>query len=336
MRQIFISYSHADTPFVERMAEDLKHAGVEAVYDRWLLNVGDSIFEKLSAAVSDADGLIVVLSPASVASQWVSAELGLAMATVLKNRNASVYPVIIADCQPPPSLADRKLADFRKSYYNGIRELLQAISPEVYARNEHRYRKREEVLQDYEELKSLLDVGDLNSIRFWFAGHYQALVALFGRLWLISETIPRFSFEVGKPEADFVVVNGTPSFFEFLAIQVGPVDFGAELSGEIVRQFQNLEFIVKECRRDEDRFRRAVSLRMKRGGAPLYPALQSWSGPALYHHHREIVGKVLCGRRYQYDSAGNSFRNRLYESSDKAVEIISYDRVLEALAKIEL
>ena len=125
---VFVSYSHEDSGFADRLMQDLQYADISATYDKWILKPGDSFFEKLGSALTEADYIVAVLSQASVKSQWVHAELGLAMATQLKNHHIQVFPALIQDCDLPPSLANKTFADFRKAYYLGLRQLLGAVS----------------------------------------------------------------------------------------------------------------------------------------------------------------------------------------------------------------
>jgi predicted nucleotide-binding protein len=71
MRTVFISYSSKDRDFAERLAADLRASGVGVWFDQWEIKVGDSITQKINDGIHDNDYLAVVLSPDSVASDWV-------------------------------------------------------------------------------------------------------------------------------------------------------------------------------------------------------------------------------------------------------------------------
>jgi predicted nucleotide-binding protein len=75
MRTVFISYSSKDRDFAERLAADLRASGVGVWFDQWEIKVGDSITKKINDGIHDNDYLAVVLSPDSVASDWVRKEL---------------------------------------------------------------------------------------------------------------------------------------------------------------------------------------------------------------------------------------------------------------------
>ena len=97
MRTVFIIYSHDDSDFADRLALDLRESDVPATYDKWLLQVGDSIIEKISSTVSEADSVIALLSPSSVKSQWVKKELAIAMAGEISKRDIKVLPALLKD-----------------------------------------------------------------------------------------------------------------------------------------------------------------------------------------------------------------------------------------------
>jgi hypothetical protein len=44
----------------------------------------------------------------------------------------------------------------------------------------------------------------------------------------------------------------------------------------------------------------------------------------------EIIGKILLGRRSEYDNALNNMREQLY-NANPSIEVISYDRILDVL-----
>lgn len=130
-KDIFISYSHHDRDFVERLARDLRDAGLTVWWDEWEIKVGDSIIQKVSEGINQSAYLAVVLSPHSVKSNWVQRELGSALMKQLSaERDITVLPLLVADCEIPVLLRAIKWADFRTDYETGLRELLGAIATE--------------------------------------------------------------------------------------------------------------------------------------------------------------------------------------------------------------
>jgi len=79
-KKVFISYSHIDAKIVQELTCLLKEIGVNFFLDSKDINWGASITTKVHKGLADSSALIVVLSPASLKSQWVPYEIGYANA----------------------------------------------------------------------------------------------------------------------------------------------------------------------------------------------------------------------------------------------------------------
>lgn len=128
--RVFVSHSSADKPFVRRLVDDLKRAGLRVWLDELELKVGDSIVGGVQGGLGEADYVVAVLSPSAVRSNWVQAELASALMNQISERGTVVLPVVIQDCEIPPLLEDRLYADFRGDYETGLRRLLAALDVE--------------------------------------------------------------------------------------------------------------------------------------------------------------------------------------------------------------
>lgn len=111
---IFISYSHADSAFVDKLASNLVLAKHNVWMDRWELNVGDSLTAKIEETLTASSAILVILSKASTASAWCRRELTAGLVRELEERHTLVLPCIIDDCEIPLFLRDKLYADFRK------------------------------------------------------------------------------------------------------------------------------------------------------------------------------------------------------------------------------
>ena len=74
----FLSYSSIDRPFASRLYESLGKAGVRVFWDQFDVLPGEYLEGQLVEAIREHDRLIVVLTPASMASAWVKREIELA------------------------------------------------------------------------------------------------------------------------------------------------------------------------------------------------------------------------------------------------------------------
>ncbi|MEU1594521.1 TIR domain-containing protein [Streptomyces sp. NPDC005708] len=129
--KIFISHSSVDKPFIRRRIDaPLRAAG----YDTWLdekeLLLGDPLPRKVSQGIRAAKVVIVVVSTASIDSNWLKYELNLVTDLVIKG-SLRVIPVLIDDVQMPAELEGLLYADMRKGERGGLRRLIATLEAEV-------------------------------------------------------------------------------------------------------------------------------------------------------------------------------------------------------------
>lgn len=111
---IFISYSQRDSAFVDSLARNLVNSRHHVWMDRWELGAGDSLTQRIQAALTDATAILVILSKTSVASDWCKRELTAGLVRELEEKKTIVMPCVIDDCAIPLFLRDKLYADFRR------------------------------------------------------------------------------------------------------------------------------------------------------------------------------------------------------------------------------
>jgi len=124
---VFISHSHQDNWFVERLAVDFESVGIRSWLDLWEIRVGDSLRRKVEDGIASSAWLAVVLSNASVKSEWVQNELSMGFVRELSEKRVVVLPLVIDECEIPLSMQDKYFADFRRNYEDGFRILLHRV-----------------------------------------------------------------------------------------------------------------------------------------------------------------------------------------------------------------
>ena len=124
--KIFISHSAKDKTLADRLAGDLRSAGVEVWYDSDEIVVGDTIVEKIAQG-AHCDSMIILLSPDAVASWMVKQELAMFLSEEHRRGHAVILPALYKDCEIPPLLLSRRYADFRESYENGFSDLQRSL-----------------------------------------------------------------------------------------------------------------------------------------------------------------------------------------------------------------
>ena len=127
LTKIFVSYSHEDGAFASRLAEELRSYDIGTWIDKLEMRAGDPLFEKISRGIAESDFLIVILSPNSVNSKWVRREVYSALAKEVSSEQIRVVPVLYSQCEVPPLICDKIWADFRRSFSDGLADLLRGI-----------------------------------------------------------------------------------------------------------------------------------------------------------------------------------------------------------------
>jgi ribose transport system substrate-binding protein len=96
--QVFVSYSHVDRDTATRVAELLTKKGITFFLDERSMQWGERVDESIFGAFDTLTHLIVLLSPASIKSQWVAYEIGLA-----RGRGVQILPFLMHPSIEVPS-----------------------------------------------------------------------------------------------------------------------------------------------------------------------------------------------------------------------------------------
>lgn len=127
MPTIFLSHTSIDKPFVERLAGDLERLGIQVWYDKYEIQVGDSLLAKISEGLRESEYLGIVISKEAWESPWVRAEVSAAWERQMAQGGRFILPIYYRECEIPVLLRDLKYADFRKEYETGFRDLVRVF-----------------------------------------------------------------------------------------------------------------------------------------------------------------------------------------------------------------
>lgn len=123
VEQVFISYSRKDIKYARRLAGDLENAGFDAWWDISDLKGGDDWLRLIPAAIAASQHFVVLLSPDSIKSAWVSKEYTYALANRMK-----IVPAMIKPCPVPFALNTINYVNFTTDdYATGLKNLLVAL-----------------------------------------------------------------------------------------------------------------------------------------------------------------------------------------------------------------
>jgi hypothetical protein len=126
---VYISYSHEDQTFARTLSDELTQRGFHVWIDTLSLKPGDNLLEEINRGIKDSDIIVVVLSRAYARSTWVQQELSAFLVKESASAQNKIIPVLLQDCEIPITLRDRVWADFRGSFEEGLKQLLNGLQP---------------------------------------------------------------------------------------------------------------------------------------------------------------------------------------------------------------
>ncbi|MBK9780304.1 MAG: SUMF1/EgtB/PvdO family nonheme iron enzyme [Anaerolineales bacterium] len=125
MPRIFVSYSRKDLTFIERLAADLEGQGCDVWYDLSGLDGGSRWVDEIEKQIKQRPFMIVVLSPDSIASEYVNEEV--VFAKQLKTKK--VIPLYYRPCEEKMLYASLNRIDVQgEKYDQNFNRILQALN----------------------------------------------------------------------------------------------------------------------------------------------------------------------------------------------------------------
>ncbi len=135
--RIFISYSHKDAKFAHKISDYLKNYGIPIWIDSREINIGDSLIQKISDGLIEAEYVIALISKNSLRSNWVNKELDIAMTQEIENKRIKVLPALLDDSELPGFLKGKVYLDFRKDedFFSQCEKIISRISKDALKYN---------------------------------------------------------------------------------------------------------------------------------------------------------------------------------------------------------
>ena len=129
-KNIFVSYSRRDLDFVEKLAKDLIDAGYEVWYDLSMIEGGDRWAQEIQAGINRSEIFAIVVTPNSMASEWVEKEYLFA-----SRRGMKIVPLLYELCELPIWLLNIQYIDIvGANYTRNFHQILESF--ENYGRRE--------------------------------------------------------------------------------------------------------------------------------------------------------------------------------------------------------
>ena len=130
MPQVFISYASKDSIFADLTKMKLKEAGIRVWLDHGELRGGEEWRDSIDRGIDSSDTMLVILTPNSFKSPYVTYEWGFAL-----GKEKKVIPVLLEDSQIHPRLEVLQYLDFRDPRSGPWDELYEEIKKSANAKN---------------------------------------------------------------------------------------------------------------------------------------------------------------------------------------------------------
>ena len=137
--KVFVSHATEDKErFVLNFAKKLRNAGIDAWLDKWEIQLGDSLVDKIfEQGLKEANAIILILSNVSVSKPWVKEELNASFVAKVQ-KGTKLIPILIDDCEVPEALKStaweriKDLNDYRDSFEKVKNSIFgQSIKPKL-------------------------------------------------------------------------------------------------------------------------------------------------------------------------------------------------------------
>lgn len=152
MEHIFLSYSRKDLDIMRRVRDDLQHHGLPVWTDE-TLEPGTPIWEfEIANAIEKAACMLVLLTPESKKSIWVSREIGYA-----EGQDIRIFPFLVRGDDRsaiPFRLISSQWIDARRKYEESFMVLVQALNQHLEQR---RTVKKDELDELPAEVREMMD-----------------------------------------------------------------------------------------------------------------------------------------------------------------------------------
>lgn len=140
---IFISYSHEDKLFTEKIVQALRNDTIHVWIDSWQMNAGDSIEQRITSAIQGASVILFFISRNFLQSSWCMRELNICLGYKAKDSEVTIIPLLLDNSPLPQELIDisgikfnGEMSDFIHQLTNSLRRFtdidLNRVKNETY------------------------------------------------------------------------------------------------------------------------------------------------------------------------------------------------------------
>lgn len=129
---VFLSHSSRDKARVQRLAEQLRDAGLQVWFDQWVIQPGDDIYSAIEYGLEYSRVLILCISQVALDSDWVKLERNTAIFRDPQNKERRFIPLLLEDCKMPAVIRRLAYVDWRSESAETLINLIQSCrSPQA-------------------------------------------------------------------------------------------------------------------------------------------------------------------------------------------------------------
>jgi len=132
-RKVFLSSARDDHVLAQRIGDALNQSGISVATGTTDLSPGENWMERLEETIHACDVMVVLLTPAALTSEWITAEVAAKIGHDLDRRGADLIPVLGAAVDLPPALKNRAVVDLTENLDIGLQHLVAQIKIASYA-----------------------------------------------------------------------------------------------------------------------------------------------------------------------------------------------------------
>ena len=211
MTQVFISYSRRDLDFVEKLAADLKAAGLDVWYDLSGLEGGTRWSREIQKAIRESQYVLIVLSPDSVDSKWVEEEFLYA-----SELGKKIIPLFYKQCARPFGYRTLHFIDIQgDKYKQKFNEILRSLDVKpIVPKKQPASKKVESVPAKPEKKEESPKPKKVSAQRKWDSKNISILVALATLILVLVFGLPQILPQAeNTPQPTKSIVTSTRTHF---------------------------------------------------------------------------------------------------------------------------
>jgi hypothetical protein len=124
---LFLSHSSDNSDFALKLADDLNVLEVDIWIDKWEIEGGDSLFDKINEGIKQSKYIALLFSKSFITKKWSSSEVRAGFSKEMAAGEKTIIPLILEPVELPFLLQDKLYISFEDDYYVSLTRLAGII-----------------------------------------------------------------------------------------------------------------------------------------------------------------------------------------------------------------